>query len=91
MQHDDLHAGGNCTAGQMIPIIDQWISEERYDLVFLATEDQDVYEEMHRNYEKKLRAISQERFSVGEFKDVIIITNEEISCTGCKPEKVIRR
>lgn len=65
------------TAGQMIPMIDQWIADDGYDIVFLATEDQDAFEEMHRHYGKKLRAISQERFSVGEFKNVTLISELE--------------
>ena len=65
------------TVEQMIPTIDQWIADDGYDIIFLATEDRDVYEKMHQHYGKKLRAISQERFSVGEFKDVTLISELE--------------
>ena len=65
------------TPEQMMPMIDQWIEEDGYDIVFLATEDRDAYEKMKQRYGKKLRAISQERFAVSDFKDVTLISELE--------------
>ena len=36
------------TVQEMIPIIDRWTEEGGYERVFLATEDADILEEMHR-------------------------------------------
>lgn len=58
-------------------MLNQWIGEDGNDVVFLATEDRDVYQKMHHHYGKKLRAISQERFAVEEFKDVMLISELE--------------
>lgn len=65
------------TPEQMMPMIDRWIEEDGYDIVFLATEDRDAYEKMKQRYGKKLRAISQERFAVSDFKDVTLISELE--------------
>ena len=47
----------------VFPMIDQWMEEDGYDILFLATEDRDVYQTMLARYGRKLRAISQERFT----------------------------
>ena len=60
-----------------MPMIDRWIEADGYDIVFLATEDRDAYEKMKQRYGKKLRAISQERFAVSDFKDVTLISELE--------------
>ena len=65
------------TPDEMIPLIDEWMEEDGYDIIFLASEDQDVYDRMRRHYGKKLRAISQTRFSVSDFKDVTLISELE--------------
>ncbi len=65
------------TPEQMLPLIDQWIEEDGYEIVFLATEDRDAYEKLRQHYGKKLRAISQERFAVSDFKDVTLISELE--------------
>ena len=65
------------TAEEMIPEIDRWLEEENYDLVFLATEDSDILNQMYEKYGNKLKAISQERFSVKDFKDTKLISEYE--------------
>ena len=65
------------TADEMIPEIDRWLDEEKYDLIFLATEDSDILNRMYEKYGKKLKAISQERFSVKDFKDLKLIYEYE--------------
>ena len=65
------------TADEMIPEIDHWIDEEKYDLIFLATEDSDILNQMYEKYGNKLKAISQERFSVKDLKDLKLIYEYE--------------
>ena len=72
-----MGANQQATPEQMLPLIDQWIEEDGCEIVFLATEDRDAYEKLHQYYAKKLRAISQERFAVSDFKDVTLISELE--------------
>ena len=65
------------TPEQMMPMIDKWIGEDGYEIVFLATEDRDAYEKLHQHYGKMLRVISQERFAVSDFRDVTLISELE--------------
>ena len=65
------------TVDEMIPVIDRWMEEDGYDLLFLATEDQKAFTKMKDHYGSKLRAISQERFSLDEFKGVTMISELE--------------
>lgn len=65
------------TPEEMFPMIDQWMEEDGYDILFLATEDRDVYQTMLARYGRKLRAISQERFSVNDFKGITMISELE--------------
>ncbi|MBQ6554721.1 MAG: hypothetical protein IJL89_05770 [Firmicutes bacterium] len=65
------------TADEMIPEIDRWLEEDNYDLIFLATEDSDILNRMYSKYGSKLKAISQERFSVKDFNDSKLIYEYE--------------
>ncbi|MBQ7265428.1 MAG: hypothetical protein IJS61_04955 [Firmicutes bacterium] len=65
------------TVEEMIPKIDSWLEEEKYDLIFLATEDSDILKQMYSRYGNKLKAVSQERFSVKDFKDTKLIYEYE--------------
>ena len=51
--------------------------KKKLEYCHVYKDDQPLYEKMHQHYGKKLRAISQERFSVGEFKDVTLISELE--------------
>ena len=53
---------------QMIPVIREWMEEGGYEKIFLATEDQDNYDQMKAAFPGKIIAISQERMSVSEMK-----------------------
>ena len=64
-------------AEEMIPEIDRWLEEENYELIFLATEDSDILNQMYEKYGNKLKVISQERFSVKDFKDTKLISEYE--------------
>ncbi|MDO4489011.1 MAG: hypothetical protein Q4B67_08015 [Eubacteriales bacterium] len=57
---------------ELAPRIDKALSEENYDLIFLATEDQDVLEAMRKRYGKKLIAVAQERHRVKEFESLAV-------------------
>ncbi len=72
------------TVEEMMPMIDSWLDEDKYDLIFLATEDSDILNEMHAKYGSKLKAISQERFSVKDFKDLKLIYEYEKKNTADK-------
>ena len=65
------------TADEMIPEINRWLEEDGYDIIFLATEDSDVLNRMKAEYGNRVKAISQERFSVGDFKDILFIYEYE--------------
>ncbi len=65
------------SADDMIPEINKWLEEEKYDNIFLASEDADVCEKMFAEYGSKLRMLSQERHRVSDFKDVTIISELE--------------
>lgn len=62
---------------EMVPMIDTWLSERKYDRIFLATEDADVLQEMKRFYGGLVVSIDQERFTVSEFTDVKRIVDLE--------------
>ena len=64
------------TVDEMLPAIREWIREDHYDIVFLATEDQDIYKRMHQEFGGMLRVISQRRRSVSDFKDGIRLISE---------------
>jgi hypothetical protein len=52
------------TADFAIPLIKQWMEEDSYDGIVLATEDEDMLSATREASGNKLIAISQERFSV---------------------------
>ena len=41
----------------MIPVIDEWLKEDNYDLIFLASEDADVCEKMSKKYGGKFKRL----------------------------------
>ncbi|SKB69957.1 hypothetical protein SAMN06296386_10446 [Lachnospiraceae bacterium] len=53
---------------QMIPVIREWMEEGGYEKIFLATEDQDNFDQMRKAFPGKIIAISQERMSVADMK-----------------------
>ncbi|MBQ8942273.1 MAG: hypothetical protein IJ062_10605 [Firmicutes bacterium] len=61
----------------MVPEINKWLEEDGYDLIFLASEDADICEQMIKEYGPKLRLLSQERHRVSDFTDVTIISDLE--------------
>ena len=61
----------------MLPIIDEWLAEDKYDNIFLASEDADICEKMFEKYGGRLRMLSQERHRVSDFKNVTLISELE--------------
>lgn len=65
------------TVDDMLPTIRQWINEDGYDLIFLATEDQDILERMRKEFGSMLRVISQIRHSVHDFQNMKLLSDLE--------------
>ena len=61
---DRVHA----TAGQMITVIGEWLEEDGYEKIFLATEDKDNLEKIKAAFPGKVLAISQERISISDLE-----------------------
>ncbi len=57
------------TVDDLLPTIREWMEKDGYDVIFLATEDQDVLEQMIGEFGKKVRTIAQERHRVSDFKE----------------------
>ncbi len=74
------------TVSQMLPTIRQWIDEDGYDRIFLATEDDDILSQMKAEFGKKIVAVSQERHRVSDFKKGQIIS--ELEKETIDPEKL---
>jgi hypothetical protein len=61
---DRLHA----RADQMISVIQEWIEEDGYEKIFLATEDKDNLDKIKAAFPGKVIAISQERMSTSDLE-----------------------
>ena len=53
---------------QMIPVIREWIEEDGYEKIFVATEDQDNFDQLKKAFPDKIIAIAQERMSVSDMR-----------------------
>ena len=58
----------HATPDQMISVIREWIEEDGYEKIFLATEDNDNLEKIRAAFPGKVMAISQERHTVSEMQ-----------------------
>ena len=65
------------TVDDMLPTIRQWIDEDGYDLIFLATEDQDILDRMRKEFGKMIRVVSQVRHSVRDFGNAKLLSDLE--------------
>ena len=70
------------TVDDMLPLIHEWINEDGYDRIFLATEDQDILDRMKEEFGTKLIAISQIRHRVSDFVGVRLISELEEKNSG---------
>ena len=78
------------TVEEMTPLIYQWLEEDGYDCIFLATEDKDVLAKMRNEFGSKVLVVAQERHSVSEFKSSTIISElEKEQATGQEYDAVV--
>lgn len=61
---DRVHA----TPDQMISVISEWIEEDGYEKIFLATEDMDNLEKIKAAFPGKVIAIAQERMRISDLE-----------------------
>ena len=61
---DRVHA----TPEQMISVIEEWIKEDGYEKIFLATEDMDNLEKIKAAFPGKVIAIAQERMRISDLE-----------------------
>ena len=75
---------------QMSPLIHEWIGKFGFDRVFLATEDMDALEYMHREFGSTVAALSQERLKLTDLRqDEILSEYEKEHADGMYEEKLI--
>ncbi|MBE6015654.1 MAG: hypothetical protein E7241_09895 [Lachnospiraceae bacterium] len=60
-----------------IPVIRQWMEEDGYDGIFLATEDEDMLSAMKDAFGNKMIAVSQERYSLNRLEKAKTIAELE--------------
>ena len=65
------------TVDEMLPMIHEWMQEDGYEKIFLATEDQDVLDKMREIFGKQIIAVSQVRHRVSDFQNVRLISDLE--------------
>ena len=65
------------TVGDMAPLIREWMREDGYDRIFLATEDLDVLDAMREEFGESVIAISQIRHRVSDFVNVRLLSDLE--------------
>lgn len=70
------------TVSDMIPLIHEWMENFGFDGIFLATEDQDIYEKMTAEFGKTLSSVAQKRHRTSELVDKYLLssiqTDEEL-------------
>ncbi len=52
-----------------IPVIEEWMKEDKYDGIILATEDEDMLEAMREAFGNKVITVAQERYRVSQFSN----------------------
>ena len=81
------------TVEDMLPTIRQWIQEDGYDLIFLATEDQDILEKMKKEFGAMIRVVSQVRHSVRDFENMKLLseleTKEQVDNAGLVEDNTV--
>ena len=65
------------TVDDMLPMIREWLNADGYDLIFLATEDQDILDRMKKEFGSIIRAVSQVRHSVRDFENMRLLSELE--------------
>ncbi|MBR4343554.1 MAG: hypothetical protein IKP88_12780 [Lachnospiraceae bacterium] len=65
------------TVDQMKPKIHKWIEEYGFEKLFLATEDENILEQMREEFGSMLVALSQERLRVSDLREGQVISEYE--------------
>lgn len=52
----------------MVPLIREWIEQDGYEKIFLATEDSDILDKMREEFPGKILVVAQERHSVSDLR-----------------------
>ena len=52
----------------MVPVIREWIVEDGYDKIFLATEDSDILDKMREEFPGMVLVVGQERYRVSDLR-----------------------
>ena len=71
-------ASAPVTVESTLPKIREWMEEEKYDGIFLATEDRDILDKMLSAFPGQIRVISQERYSITDFSRENVTTISEL-------------
>ena len=71
-------ASAPVTVESALPKIREWMDEDGYDGIFLATEDKDILNKMTAAFPGKIRAVSQERYSITDFTKEGVTTISEL-------------
>ncbi len=75
---------------QMVPLIREWIEKYGFERVFLATEDADALEYMHREFGHLVVALSQERLKLSDLRQNEILSDyEKEHAEGMYDEKLM--
>ena len=61
----------------MYQLITEWMDDGKYEIIFLATEDQDILDEMRELFKDKVITIAQERHKADELKKGQILSEFE--------------
>lgn len=71
-------ASAPVTVESALPKIREWMEEDGYDGIFLATEDMDILKKMEAAFPGKIRVVSQERYSITDFTREGVTTISEL-------------
>ena len=62
---------------EVIPLIEDAMSEGSFDGIFLATEDLDYHEQLTSHFRGRICTIPQRRFRVADLQDTVFLSNLE--------------
>ena len=79
------------TVDDMLPMIREWIREDHYEKIFLATEDQDILNRMEHEFGPMLRTIAQERHRVQDFTEGMKLLSELEESSKNEPDSEARK
>lgn len=71
-------ASAPVTVESVLPKVREWMDADGYDGIFLATEDSDILRKMIEAFPDRIRAVSQERYGIKDFKEAGVTTISEL-------------